>query len=127
VWLVVAIVSEDSAAEAGCFSEEFLTTYKTTYKACSKKGRTFAIKTLFYNILSTVPFKVVPSTGDTPSPTFLPLLQCFLERTFCDVAQFSYRIFLNIRVFKKRTNFLNSATTSTEDALRLLSAPSGRF
>ena len=30
-------------------------------------------------------------------------------------------------VFKKRLNFLNSAPTSTEDALRLLSAPSGRF
>jgi hypothetical protein len=34
----------------------------------------------------------------------------------------------NIRgVFKKRPNFLNSAPTSTECALRLLSAPSGRF
>jgi hypothetical protein len=30
-------------------------------------------------------------------------------------------------VFKKRPNFLNSSPTSTEDALRLLSAPSGRF
>jgi hypothetical protein len=40
-----------------------------------KKDRTFTIKTLFYNILSTVPFKVVPSTGDTPFPTFLPLLE----------------------------------------------------
>ena len=58
---------------------------------------------LFYNILSTVPFKVVPSTGDTPFPTFLPLLECFLERTFFDDAQFSYRIFLNLRVFKKKT------------------------
>jgi hypothetical protein len=57
---------------------------------------------LFYNILSTVPFKVVPSTGDTPFPTFLPLLESFLERTFSDGAQFSYRIFLNLRVFKKR-------------------------
>jgi hypothetical protein len=68
-------------------------------KACSKKDRTFAIKTLFY-ILSTVPFKVFPSIGNTPSPTFLPLLECFLERTFCDGVQFSYRIFLNLRVFK---------------------------
>jgi hypothetical protein len=92
-------------------------------KACSKKDRTFAIKTLFYNILSTVPFKVVSSTGDTPFPPFLPLLECFLEGTFCDGAQFSYSIFLNLRVFKKRLNFLNS----TEGALRLLSAPSGRF
>jgi hypothetical protein len=35
---------------------------KHVYKACSKKDRAFAIQTLFYNILSTVPFKVVPST-----------------------------------------------------------------
>ena len=32
VWLVVAIVSEDSAVEAVCFSEQFLSTYKTTYR-----------------------------------------------------------------------------------------------
>jgi hypothetical protein len=31
------------------------------------------------------------------------------------------------RVQKKRENFLNSTPTSTEDALRLLSAPSGKF
>jgi hypothetical protein len=92
-----------------------------------KKRPIFYIKTLFYNILSTVPFKVVHSTGDTPFPTFVPLLECFLERTFCDGAQFSYRIFLNLRVFQKRPNFLNSSPTSTEDALRLLSAPSSRF
>jgi hypothetical protein len=98
-----------------------------TDKACSKKDRTFATKTLFYNILSTVHFKEVPSTGDTPFPTFLPLLECFLERTFCDGAQFCYRNFLNLRVFKKRPNFLNSSPTSTEGAQRLLSAPSGRF
>jgi hypothetical protein len=92
-----------------------------------KKDRTFTTKTVFYNILSTVPFKVVPSIGDTPFPTFLPLLECFLERTFCDGAQFSYRIFLNLRVFKKRPNFLNISPTSKEGALRLLSAPSGIF
>jgi hypothetical protein len=93
----------------------------------SKKDRACTIKTLFCNILSTVTFKVVPCTGDTPFPTFRPLLEWFLERTFCDGAQFSYRIFLNLRVFKKRPNFLNSAPTSTEGALRLLSVPSGRF
>jgi len=101
--------------------------YLLTDKACSKKDRTFAIKTLFYNIWSTVYFKLVPCTGDTPFPTFLPLLECFLERTFCDGAQFSYRIFLNLRVLKKRPNFLNNSPTSTEGALRLLSSPSGRF
>jgi hypothetical protein len=70
-----------------------------------KKDRTFATNTLFYNILSTVPFKVVPSTGDTPFPTFLPLLECFLERTFCDDAQFSYRIFLNLPYGLEMTSF----------------------
>jgi hypothetical protein len=43
------------------------------------------------------------------------------------VAQFSYRIFLNLRLFKKRPNFPNSSPTSKEGVLRLLSAPSGRF
>jgi hypothetical protein len=100
---------------------------KTNTMRVQKKDRTFAIKSLFYNILSSVPFKVVPSTGDTTFPTFLPLLECFLEGTFCDGAQFSYRIFLNLRLFKKRLNFLNSAPTSTEGALQLLSTPSGRF
>jgi hypothetical protein len=112
------IVLKGKHVTAGCL--------KNTRRV-QKKDRTFAIKTLFYNILSTVPFKVVPSTGDTPFPAFLPLLECFLERTFCHGAQFSYRIFLNLRVFKKRPNFLNSAPTSTEGALRLLSAPNGRF
>ena len=110
-----------------CVPYVLISSLLSVYKACSKKDRNFDIKTLFYNILSTVLFKLVPSTGDTPFPTFLPLLECFLERTFSDGAQFSYRIFLNLRVFKKRTNFLNSSPTSTEDALRLLSAPSGRF
>jgi hypothetical protein len=96
-------------------------------KRVKKRDRNFAMKTLFYNILSTVPFKVVHSTSDIPFPTFLPLLECFLERTFCDGAQFSDRIFLNLRVLKKRQNFLNSPPTNTEGALRLLSAPSGRL
>ena len=97
------------------------------YKTCSKRDRTFGIRTSFYNILSHAPFKVVPSTGDTPFPTFPPLLECFLEHTFCDGAQFFYSIFLKPRVFKKRPNFLNSSPTSKEGALRLLDAYSGRF
>jgi hypothetical protein len=91
-----------------------------------KKHRTFATNTSFYNILSTVIFKVAPSTGDTPFPMFLPLSK-YLERTIYDGAQFSYRIFLNLRVFKKTRNCLNSAPTSIEAALWLLSAPSGTF
>ena len=64
-----------------------------------KKRPNFCYKD--YNILSTVPFQVVPSTGDTPFQTFLPLL----ERSLCDGAQFSYRILLNFRVFKKDRTF----------------------
>ena len=59
----------------------------------------------FYSILSTVPFKVVPSTGDTPFPTFLPFLEFFLKRIFCDGAQFSYRIFLNLIYGLETTSF----------------------
>jgi hypothetical protein len=103
------------------------TTTELKIQSVFKKDRTFAIQTLFYNILSTVPFKVVPYTGDTQFPMFLLLLECFLERTFCDGAQFSYRIFLNLRVLKKRPHFLNSSPTSKEGSLRLLSAPSDRF
>ena len=74
-----------------------------SYKTCSKKERTFAINTLLL-ILSTVPYKVVPTTGDTPFP-FLPLLECFLECTLCDGAQFSYRIFLILLYGLETTSF----------------------
>ena len=39
----------------------------------------------------------------------------------------SYIVMVIRGVFKKRPNFLNSAPTSTESALRLLGAPSVRF
>jgi hypothetical protein len=60
-------------------------------KGVLKKNRTFAIKTslLILQHFNIVSFTVVPSTGDTSFPTFLPLLDCFLEHTFCDGAQFS--------------------------------------
>jgi len=52
------------------------------------KSRTLAMKTvsLILQHFNTSPFKVAPSTGDTPFLTFLPLLECFLESTFCDGA-----------------------------------------
>jgi hypothetical protein len=59
----------------------------------------------FYSILSTVPFKVFPSTGGTLFPTFLPLLECFLERNVCDGAQLSYRTFLNLLYGLETTSF----------------------
>jgi hypothetical protein len=80
IWNVQAVVNKPSRYEI-----------HENIQGMLKKDRTFARNTLFYNILSTVPFKVVPSTGDTPLPAFLTLLECFLERTFSDGAQFSYR------------------------------------
>ena len=59
--------------------------------------------------------------------TFLPSLECFLERTFCDGARFSYRILLNLRVFKKRPNFLNSSPTSTEGLIQRTACSRAQF
>jgi hypothetical protein len=79
----------------------------TAYKLCSKKDRTFAIKTLLLILehCKPIPFKVVPSTGDTQFPTFLLLLECFLEHIFCDGMQCSYCIFLNLFYGLKMTSF----------------------
>ena len=94
-----------------CFRDAswvLMMTWACLYKACSKKkDRTSSINTLLFiwEHLSTVPFKVVPSTGDTPFPALLLLLECFLERIFCDGAQFCYRIFLNLLYGLETTYF----------------------
>jgi hypothetical protein len=49
--------------------------------------------------------QIVPSTGDLPFPTFLQFFKCFLESTFCDGAQFSYRILLNLLEGLEATKF----------------------
>jgi hypothetical protein len=64
-----------------------------------------------------VPFKEVPSTGDTPFWMVILSLECFLERTFCDGEQFSYRIFLNLlcglkHLFKVVLSFVNKKTSA---------------
>ena len=76
-------------------------------KGVFKKSPNFCYKDYcsIYIILSTVLLQAVPSTAYTPFPTFLPLSKCFLERTFCGGAQFSYRIFLNLPVVWKRRPF----------------------
>ena len=53
----------------------------------------------------------------------LCLLLQSISHEVCSHLQF----FIHTPVFKKRPNFLNSAPTSIEGAIRLLSAPSGRF
>jgi len=70
-----------------------------------KKKTEFLLYCSFYSILNTVPFKLVHFTGDTPFPTFFPLLECFLESTYCDGAQFSYCIFLNLLYGLETTSF----------------------
>jgi len=72
-----------------------------------KKDRTFAIKPLLLisQHFKHCPLQSSPYTSNTPFPTFLPLLECFLERTFSDGAQFSYRIFLNLLHGLETTSF----------------------
>lgn len=50
-------------------------------------------------------FNVIPSTSDTLFPTFLTLLECFLQCTFCDGARFSFRSFLNLFYGWKTTSY----------------------
>ena len=49
--------------------------------------------------------KAVPSIGDTPFPMFVSLLECLLEHTLCDGAQFCYHIFLNLHYGLETTSF----------------------
>jgi hypothetical protein len=69
--------------------------------------RTFAVRNVLRILqhLSTIPFKVFPYAADTPFLTFLPLLEWFLERTFCDDAPFSCRILLNLLYGLETTSF----------------------
>jgi len=53
--------------------------------------------------------------GDISFPTFLPLLECFLERTFCDGVQFSYRIFLNQLYDLETTSFQSGFNFGKQD------------
>ena len=80
------------------------------YKACSNKV-VFVVKLVLltgtFSTLSPVPFKAVPSTGDKRFPTFLPLLDFFLERISSDGTQFSCRVFLNL-LYGLETMFFQS-------------------
>jgi hypothetical protein len=65
-----------------------------------KKRPNFCYKDFILQHFKHCPLQSSPSTGNTPFPMFIPLLDCFLERIFCDGVEFSYRIFLNLRVHK---------------------------
>jgi len=90
------------------------------YKICSNKDRTFAIKTILQHVKQ-CPLQSSPLYWRYTVPNVSSVVGMLPGTHSCDGAQFSYRILLNLRVSKKIPNFLNSAPTSTEDALRLLS------
>ena len=81
--------------------------YYPMYKACSKKDRTFAIKTVFFILqhFKHCSFQSSPLYWRYTVPALLPLLECFLESTFCDGMQFCYCIFLNIVYGLEMTSF----------------------
>ena len=78
----------------GSLGVKWLSVYRRWFQ--KRPNFCYGLYCSFYSILWAVPFKVFPSTGDIPFPTFLPFLERFLERTFCDGARFSYCIFLNL-------------------------------
>ena len=72
--------------------------YYPMNKSCSKKDRTFAIKSvlLILQHFKRCSFQSSPLYCRYTVPAVSPLLECFLESSFCDGAQFSYRISLNL-------------------------------
>jgi len=46
----------------------------------------FLIYCFTYNLIKLVSFKALPSTLDTPLPTFFPVLECIQERVLWDGA-----------------------------------------
>ena len=77
------------------------------YEVCSKKDRTFAIKTLLLILqhFKHRPPQSSPLYWQYTVPNVFSFLECLLERTFCDGAQFSCRIFLNLLYGLEKTSF----------------------
>jgi len=65
----------------------------------------FLIYCFTYNLIKLVSFKVLPSTLDTPLPTFFPVLERVLERVLRDGAKVPYRIFFYFLYRPKSANF----------------------
>ena len=92
-----------------------------------KKRPNFCYKDFILQHFKHCPLQSSPLYWRYTVPNVSSIVRMLPGTHFSDGAQFSSRIFLNLRVFKKRQNFLNSAPTSKGGALRLLSVPSGRF
>ena len=69
------------------------------------------IRYFTYNLIKLVTFKVLPSTLDTPLPTFFPVLEGVLERVLWDGAKVQHRIFFyliyRLKPFSEDFNFGN--------------------
>ena len=74
-------------------------THTATHKWCvcgqsiKKPNFFFLICCFTYNLIKLVSFKVLPSTLDTPLPTFFPVLECILELVLQDGAKVPCPIF----------------------------------
>jgi len=67
---------------------------RSTYEGSPQRNRTFFLIYCFtYNLIKLVTFKVLPSTLDTPLPTFFQFLERVLERVLRDGAKDPFRIF----------------------------------
>jgi len=65
----------------------------------------FLIYYFTYNLMKLVSFKVLPSTLDTPLPTFFPVLERVLERILQDGAKVLYRVFFYLLYILKSATF----------------------
>jgi hypothetical protein len=78
---------------------------KTDIKGVLKKKRpNFCYKDFILQHFKHRPLQSSPLYWRYTVPNVSSLLESFLERTLFDGAQFSYRIFLNLRVFKRKTD-----------------------
>ena len=81
--------------------------FSTMYVGSPYRNRTFffLICCFTYNLIKLVSFKVLPSTLDTPLPTFLPVLERVLELVLRDGAKVPCQIFFSLFYRLKSATF----------------------
>jgi len=78
----------------------------SVYKGSSQRNQTFLkIYCFTYNLIKLVTFKVLPSTLDTPLPTFFPFPERALECVLRDGVKVPYRIFFCLLYRLKSATF----------------------
>ena len=78
---------------------------ETCTRAVRKETELFLIYCFTYNLIKLVSFKVLPSTLDTPRPSFFPVLERVLERVLRDGAKVPYRKFFYLLYRLKSVTF----------------------